>query len=596
MIHANNYYQEIKKVTISNLPADLKRGHSYLNRVTSNGKNWSKYETNETIREAVDKYLELLNAHLGKKKTVKRSQTAKKASATRKRTTAARKTKSIIAKKKPLAKKKPVAKKEVVIGKTRSGKNIYELYNNPKHKNFTVKDHEDAENAQLNSDKSTLTVSRRDEQGALHARKRNQLISQAQKAVEQKKTKARALKARKADRLKRRTYHYEGEHVERISEELKFIKRFVLMHGKSKTPQQIRLFISALQKAMTEKRIRKTSKYATEILEIQDLLLSLYNKAKGRKAVKVEIGEERRSHFLTLTGKQRLLPSVRIIKSYIGLQGRVVPVSAAKNLLTRIDKALLTKAVPLRDPYAKEVSEITHSLRTFIAKTKVEGILLIPSRELNGLNGIVDELEGISFNSELDGFNGFGSIPDDAIVNTMDIVNMEFPTIGFTGKWLRFVGDPNRGFTAMVFGLPKYGKSYLCVDWAGYLARNHGRVLYVAKEEKIGGTLQEKLRETRMAHPNFDSTGALPVDFSGYDFVFLDSVTKLGLSPEDLDDLKAEYPEISFIYVFQTTKQGAFRGSNGYQHDVDIVIEVPEPGKAIQYGRYNQRSEMDITF
>lgn len=590
MINVNNYYQEIKKVEITKLPAELKRGHSYLNKVTSNGKNWSKYETNTTIQEAVDQYIELLNTHLGKKKTVRRSQTARKASATRKRNTAARKTT------RPVAKKKPVPKKDIVIGRTKSGKNIYELYNNPKHKNFTARDHEDAENAQLNSDKSTLTIARRDEQGALHAKKRNQMLTQAQKLRDQKKTKTRALKARKADRLKRRTYHFEGDHVERISEELKFIKRFVLMHGKSKTPQQIRLFINALQKAMTEKRIRKTSKYATEILEIQDLLLSLYTKLKGRKAIKVEIGEERRSHFLTITGKQRLLPSVRIIKSYISLQGRIVQVGAAKNLLARIDKALLTKAVPLRDPYAKEISEITQSLRTFVAKTKVEGVLLIPSRELNGLNGIMDELEGISFNSELDGFSGFGSIPDDAIINTMDIVNMEFPTIGFTGKWLRFVGDPNKGFTAMVFGLPKYGKSFLCIDWAGYLARNHGRVLYVAKEEKVGGTLKKKLRESQMAHPNFDSTGALPMDLSDYDFVFLDSVTKLGFTPEDLDELKAEYPGVSFIYVFQTTKQGAFRGSNGYQHDVDIVIEVPEPGKAIQYGRYNQRSEMDITF
>ncbi|WP_343636278.1 hypothetical protein [Fluviicola sp.] len=592
MINASNYFREIEKLDISKLPEQIVRGYNQIAKTTSNGKNWSKYETNSLIKEAIDQHFENLNAYLGKKGSFTRKRVAKArtASAPRKRTTTATKTK------RPVAKKKPVLKKDIVIGKTRSGKTIYELYNHPKHKNFTARDHEDAGTAQLNSNKSTLTIARRDEQVALHAKKRDQILAQDKKVREQKKTKARALKVRKAARLKKRTYHFEGEHVERITEELKFIKRFVLMHGKSKTPQQIRLFINALQKAMTEKRIRKTSKYATEILEIQDLLLSLYTKLKGRKAIKVEIGEERRSHFLTITGKQRLLPSVRIIKSYISLQGRIVPVAAAKNLLTRIDKALLTKAVPLRDPYAKQISEITQTLNAFIAKTKVEGVLLIPSRELNGLNGIMDELEGISFNSELDGFNGFGSIPDDAIINTLDIVNMEFPTIGFTGKWLRFVGDPNKGFTAMVFGLPKYGKSYLCVDWAGYLARNHGRVLYVAKEEKVGGTLKTKLRETQMAHPNFDSTGALPMDLSDYDFVFLDSVTKLGLSPEDLDELKAEYPGVSFIYVFQTTKQGAFRGSNGYQHDVDIVIEVPEPGKAIQYGRYNQRSEMDITF
>ncbi|MCB0538156.1 MAG: hypothetical protein KDE33_11605 [Bacteroidetes bacterium] len=35
------------------------------------------------------------------------------------------------------------------------------------------------------------------------------------------------------------------------------------------------------------------------------------------------------------------------------------------------------------------------------------------------------------------------------------------------------------------------------------------------------------------------------------------------------------------IYVFQTTKEGNFRGANAFQHDVDVVIELPE--KAVPY-------------
>jgi len=58
--------------------------------------------------------------------------------------------------------------------------------------------------------------------------------------------------------------------------------------------------------------------------------------------------------------------------------------------------------------------------------------------------------------------------------------------------------------------------------------------------------------------------------------------------------LKSANPRISFIYVFQVIKNGQFRGNNDFQHDVDIVIEVPEKGRAVQYGRYNQGGEMDI--
>ena len=86
----------------------------------------------------------------------------------------------------------------------------------------------------------------------------------------------------------------------------------------------------------------------------------------------------------------------------------------------------------------------------------------------------------------------------------------------------------------------------------------------------------------------------LPEDLSAYDFIFLDSVNKLGLTPEDLKRLKSFNPTKSFIFISQSTKAGAFRGANTFQHDVDVVIEVPEKGKAVQMGRFNQGGEIDI--
>lgn len=69
---------------------------------------------------------------------------------------------------------------------------------------------------------------------------------------------------------------------------------------------------------------------------------------------------------------------------------------------------------------------------------------------------------------------------------------------------------------------------------------------------------------------------------------------KLGLLPTDLTALKMKYPQKSFVYIFQTTKEGNFRGANSFQHDVDVVIEIPERGKAVQFGRFNQGGEMSI--
>lgn len=381
--------------------------------------------------------------------------------------------------------------------------------------------------------------------------------------------------------------YQKAEKVERISEELKMIKRFVLMHQKVKTQNQIRLFINALQKAIMEKRIRKTSPFANDILEIQEALINLHGKLAVGGSIQVEISEKKRAKYLTLVGKQAELDSVKFIKSYINLQGKTIENIKAKRLYNRIANAVNQGKLSSQDKYWKEIDAILSTLKSFVKKNVEQGELLMSSKELHGLNGILSECA-------CEDIKGVRVVPKNTIMSSTDIVNLNFNKLGFKGKWLKLIGDPSSGFTAMIFGKPKMGKSYLAVDFAGYLARNHGTVLYVAREEGIDDTLQQKLKNKNVAHPDLYVSDYLPTDLSKYDFVFLDSVNKLGLSPEDLEELKHNYPETSFVYIFQTTKMGNFRGGNEFQHDVDVVIEVPEKGVATQFGRFNQGGEINI--
>jgi hypothetical protein len=140
----------------------------------------------------------------------------------------------------------------------------------------------------------------------------------------------------------------------------------------------------------------------------------------------------------------------------------------------------------------------------------------------------------------------------------------------------------------------KWEKSYLYVDFAGYLARNHGKVLYVAKEEKLDKTLQDKLKNRDVAHVNLFVADLLRGELTNYDFIFLDSVNRLGLNVKDLEELKKMNKGKSFIYVFQVTKDRKFRRNNEFQHDVDIVIQIPQLGVGIQYGRFNQGGKINI--
>ena len=401
------------------------------------------------------------------------------------------------------------------------------------------------------------------------------------------KPKPSPVRSKSRPRIKRKpATKFTGKFVEAFNDEILLIRRMLNMDDKEKTKHQILLFINAIQRKIIEKKIRKTSPYANQIKFIQDWLVELYNKMG--ETVKVEISEKKLKEFQTITGSRQIRPSIRLIKRYVNLHGKPVEYARVKSLHNAIANAVNKGRIKKSDPYYDKLNEIIDSLRDFNCEVGAKSHLKIHQATLNGLYGVLDGI---------DKGNGLGElepVTKNTIMNSQAIQNMEFERLGFHGKWLDFIGDPSPGFTAMIFGRPKMGKSFLAVDFAGYLAEWHGEALYVAKEEGINATLREKIEEMAVAHPDLDFADFLPADLSGYKFVFLDSVTKLRLTPEDLDELRATYRKVSFVFIFQTTKTGAFRGRNDFQHDVDVVIEMPEKGIAVQNGRFNQGGEMEI--
>jgi hypothetical protein len=383
--------------------------------------------------------------------------------------------------------------------------------------------------------------------------------------------------------------------VERIPDELKFIRRYINLHNKRKGKEDLLRFINALHRSILEKKIRKASQYSKEIEYIQDKLVKTYNTME--RPMTMQVSDKIIADYKALLGQEKVMPSVLLMKRYISLNGKYGVKDKAAKLIEAMKKAAAKKKVLKNDKYASILNKMFENLTAYV-KNKSQKILSIQETELNGLNGVLGEcgcqvgevngLEGV----ELTETETIAEIPE--VMNSMDFKNLEFKTLGFTGKYKELIGDPAKGFTAMVYGRPKMGKSFLCVDFAGYLARNHGKVLYVAKEEGLDMTLQQKLKAKDVAHPNLFVSESLPAKLTAYDFIFLDSVNKLGLTAGDLETLKVNNPGKSFIYIFQTNKDGNFRGANEFQHDVDVVIEVPEKGTAVQNGRFNQGGEMKI--
>ncbi len=292
---------------------------------------------------------------------------------------------------------------------------------------------------------------------------------------------------------------------------------------------------------------------------------------------------------------------VAFIQRLLKFHDQVVYKKSFEIFLHELQSAIQNKEIRKTSPVAKDIMGIQQAVIQAYNNMKSAKHFILKPSTIKRFKEIIEKYEnGLA---EVDGaidkkkakpvaLNGIE--PSNKLMCSTDFAKMQFDTIGFTGKWLNFIGDPSHGFTTMVYGKPKFGKSYLCVDFAGYLARNHGKVLYAAKEEKLDATLQKKLNEKEVTHPNLFVSDHLPADLSPYDYIFLDSVTKFGLTPEDIEKLRAANPGKSFIFIFQTTKDGNFRGENTYQHDVDVVIGVPERGKATQFGRFNQGGEINI--
>lgn len=146
----------------------------------------------------------------------------------------------------------------------------------------------------------------------------------------------------------------------------------------------------------------------------------------------------------------------------------------------------------------------------------------------------------------------------------------------------------------MIFGRPGEGKSTLAIMLANYLAENHGKVLYVGREEGVTGTMQEKLQRLNAAHKHLYVTDSMPTDMSGFRFIFLDSINSIGIDPKELETLYKRYPSKSFVSVFKGTKNGDFRGSLDFEHDVDVSIKC-EKGKAyVNKNRFGGNGKMKI--
>ncbi len=163
--------------------------------------------------------------------------------------------------------------------------------------------------------------------------------------------------------------------------EIKVIRRYLNFHNKKVTERQVSLLYKVIQKAATEKTIRKSSKYASEIKSISNDLIKTYKEMNG--SCKFEVPDSLYTKLKKIVDDYGVTPAVALIKRFINLYGNITK-AKAQRLLTTVTNSLKNGKVDKSDKEFEQVKNVQKHLHDYLESDK----LLVTNVQLKGLQGI----------------------------------------------------------------------------------------------------------------------------------------------------------------------------------------------------------------
>ncbi len=433
----------------------------------------------------------------------------------------------------------------------------------------------------------------------------NKKTSQKTKSVSVKKTtsKKRSSVSKKKDTSKK---------VGNVDLQVTFIKSFVLMHGKEKTKKQILNLYKRIEKAAVELRIRKTSKYAKQIMYVSNFLVKLYNDAEGNveTIINVDIPTKNYNELYEIAYSEKQKKSISLIKRYIGMYGLEYNEKTKKrafNLHNAIYKAFDSSEIHKGDSYYKEIKEIETNLEAFLLQN---GELFPESFDLRGLSGLAGieipkkktlaekkqvqgegyHLPATSFNKEEKHIEKLGKITLPSAYEIAQKSKREAEYFKIDNKVGGFLGKiekkPKHSVVVTLDAPQGAGKTRALFQFANALAKHGNTVLFASFEEHPESTLFQKKQKQYISnealkyfYPIGEISGyeELAKLMSQFDVVMIDSWNKIKqMSPHvDFDtDFRKAYDGKLFFTIFQRTQDGKMRGGSQAQFDGDIILKV----------------------
>lgn len=371
------------------------------------------------------------------------------------------------------------------------------------------------------------------------------------------------------------TYEH-SKPVDRLSDEIKFIKRYLSLHNRVKSKAQILNFIGALQRAILEKRIRKASPYATEIMSIQKQLLTAHKIMKDEE--RFDLAPAALKRCMDIVGSARIRTSTQLLKRFVNIQGKYFTKNKAFTLLKSIDRALKATTINLADPYMEQIKRVANSLKKFVTNGEPKDTLEIHQEALNGIYSVLGCADGCQCakkhsGSSVGGLGGIDEVPQ--VMSVEQAKARKYTPVNLDTKWKELIGKICLPTHMFVYGSGGSGKTAFTLLFTQHLANLGYKILYVAGEQFDTPPFTELLNLLNIiAGENYQIVGKLetlnPADF---DFVVLDTKDSLDIETQDFLELKGRYKQQSFIIVSHGIKGGDFKGKEQWRNIVDVMIQ-----------------------
>ena len=168
------------------------------------------------------------------------------------------------------------------------------------------------------------------------------------------------------------------------------------------------------------------------------------------------------------------------------------------------------------------------------------------------------------------------------------LMEMQFDSLTMDEGWEDLIQDPAKNMKIAIWGKPKNGKTSGALQLANYLTK-FGSVIYNFVDQGFNKSTQTLWIDSGLA----EKPNATPSDITSskdlekelktgnYTFCFIDMISDWirteKMKPEEFKErFMRQFPNVSFILIFEVTKGGDFKGDQGWTHLVDAIMTVED--------------------